>query len=51
MEGEWRKVAEELCKESDPERILALSRELIQLLDKKTPRTFGVREIRKQAKR
>ena len=35
MDKDWRKVAEEICQESTPERILALSRELIELLDKK----------------
>ena len=35
MDGDWRKIAEEICQESAPERILALSRELIERLDKK----------------
>jgi hypothetical protein len=47
MDGDWEKVAEEICKESDPERIVALSRELIRLLDKKMARSVPVIEIRK----
>jgi hypothetical protein len=47
MEGDWEKVAEEICNESDPERIVALSRELIRLLDKKMARSAPVIEIRR----
>jgi hypothetical protein len=32
---DWRKIAEEICQELVPERIIALSQELIELLDKK----------------
>jgi hypothetical protein len=37
-EGYWRKMAEQICNESDQKRTLALSRKLTKLLDVKNGR-------------